>query len=88
MAVNDETLENILEENKNNSEVKSFVSNADSTYEIARSMPSPRLIKTHFPLSLVPNILKSDCKVKSLNINFINKIKLFMYITSIDVLYI
>ncbi|XP_014209624.1 sulfotransferase 1C4-like [Copidosoma floridanum] len=63
MAINDATSENLLEENKDNAEIESLLSNLSLTYEIARSMPSPRFIKTHFPLSLVPNILKSDCKV-------------------------
>ncbi|XP_031780670.1 sulfotransferase 1C4 [Nasonia vitripennis] len=62
MAINDVTSQNILKENRANSEIQSLVSNVEFTYETARSMPSPRFIKTHFPLSLVPNILKSDCK--------------------------
>lgn len=73
MAVNDNTFQSILQENQDDSKIKSFVSDADLTYETARSMPSPRFIKTHFALSLVPNILKSDCKVSILmNIGYCN----------------
>lgn len=63
MAINDNTSQSIVSENQENSEIKSFMLNVELTYEAARLMPSPRLIKTHFPLDLVPNILQSDCKV-------------------------
>lgn len=32
-------------------------------YEILAKMPSKRFIKSHFPFSLLPNILDSGCKV-------------------------
>ena len=32
-------------------------------YQIVEAMDSPRFIKTHFPLSLLPGILDSGCKV-------------------------
>ena len=32
-------------------------------YEVFAQMPPPRFIKTHFPLSLLPGILDSGCKV-------------------------
>ncbi|XP_058805333.1 sulfotransferase 1 family member D1-like [Phymastichus coffea] len=63
MAVPDSTIESIRKEHRNNAEIEAIVSNVDSSYEVARTMPSPRFIKTHFLLSLVPNILKSKCKV-------------------------
>lgn len=33
-------------------------------YEVLEKMSSPRFIKTHFPFSLLPNILESGCKVR------------------------
>lgn len=33
-------------------------------YEILEEMSSPRFIKTHFPFSLLPNILECGCKVR------------------------
>ncbi|KAL7294014.1 hypothetical protein TKK_0012585 [Trichogramma kaykai] len=63
MAINDNTSRSILDENQDNAEIESLVSNIELTYEIARSMPAPRFIKTHFPLSLVPDILRSGCKI-------------------------
>lgn len=32
-------------------------------YEVLAKMPSKRFIKSHFPFSLLPNILDSGCKV-------------------------
>ena len=32
-------------------------------YKVFETLPSPRFIKSHFPLSLLPNILDSGCKV-------------------------
>ncbi|XP_058805332.1 sulfotransferase 1C4-like [Phymastichus coffea] len=63
MAINDSCLKGIRDENKANPEIQCLMSNVELTYEIARSMPTPRFIKTHFPLSLMPNILNSNCKV-------------------------
>ncbi|KAF3424216.1 hypothetical protein E2986_01687 [Frieseomelitta varia] len=32
-------------------------------YEVLAKMPSKRFIKSHFPFSLLPNVLKSGCKI-------------------------
>lgn len=32
-------------------------------YQVLEALPSPRFIKTHFPLSLLPNVLDSGCKI-------------------------
>ncbi|XP_014215952.1 sulfotransferase family cytosolic 1B member 1-like [Copidosoma floridanum] len=32
-------------------------------YEVLANMPSPRFIKSHFPFSLIPNVVNSGCKM-------------------------
>lgn len=36
---------------------------AQPGYDILEKIPSKRFIKSHFPFSLLPNILESGCKV-------------------------
>ena len=36
---------------------------AEPGYEVLAKLPSKRFIKSHFPFSLLPNILDSGCKV-------------------------
>ena len=36
---------------------------SEAGYEVLAKMPSKRFIKSHFPFSLLPNILDSGCKV-------------------------
>ena len=69
MAINDNTSKSVIEENKDNVEIEALVANTQATYELARLMPAPRFIKTHFALSLVPELLKSNCKVSILKIS-------------------
>ncbi|XP_014474012.1 PREDICTED: sulfotransferase family cytosolic 1B member 1-like [Dinoponera quadriceps] len=59
-----EVTQEFLEINKGN-EVNEQICRkiAKPGYEVLASIPSPRFIKTHFPLSLLPEILDIGCKV-------------------------
>ena len=59
-----EVTKEFLERNNESAEKKNlFKEFAIPGYEVFDKMPSPRFIKSHFPLSSVPNVLKSGCKV-------------------------
>ena len=47
-------------------------------YEVLDALPSPRFIKSHFPLSLLPNILDSGCKVNYYKISYYISSELFL----------
>jgi hypothetical protein len=61
----------LLELNAGNSEKLDIVQQLSQPgYEVLNAMHSPRFIKTHFPISLLPpNLLDVGCKV-SLQISF------------------
>lgn len=55
-------------------------------YEVLDSFSSPRFIKSHFPFSLLPNILDSGCKVNyykievfSFSIKFVQRFYIFKF---------
>ncbi|XP_066908556.1 sulfotransferase 4A1-like [Halyomorpha halys] len=54
-----------LKENENNPQNRQIIENMSHPgYLVVESKPSPRLIKTHFPLSLLPRgVHKKNCKI-------------------------
>jgi hypothetical protein len=64
MFNHEDLIKEFLEFNKNDSKKLEFYKELITPgYEILANIPSPRFIKSHFPLSLLPNVLKSGCKV-------------------------
>ena len=56
----------VVENYPNNTDMKALLLEREFSYKIIDSMSSPRFVKTHFALSVMPNILKSGCKVNIL----------------------
>jgi len=71
LFVNDEMTAELLKMNAGDSEKLDLVQQISQPgYEVLNAMKSPRFIKTHFPISLLPpNLLDVGCKV-SLQISF------------------
>ncbi|XP_011494897.1 PREDICTED: sulfotransferase family cytosolic 1B member 1 [Ceratosolen solmsi marchali] len=64
MFNHEELTKEFIEFNKNDPKKQEFCKElAKPGYEVLANYPSPRFIKSHFPLSLLPNILKSKCKI-------------------------
>jgi hypothetical protein len=64
--VNDEMTAELLKLNAGDSEKLELVQQTSRPlYEVLNLMESPRFIKTHFPISLLPsNLLDVGCKVR------------------------
>ena len=75
LLVHDEITAELLKLNAGDSEKLDLVQQISQPgYEVLNAMKSPRFIKTHFPISLLPpNLLDVGCKVR-LHISFGAKI--------------
>ncbi|XP_001603070.1 sulfotransferase 1E1 [Nasonia vitripennis] len=59
-----EVTKELLEMNKDDLKKQELCEEiAKPGYEVLASLPSPRFIKSHFPFSLLPNLLNSGCKI-------------------------
>lgn len=91
IVFHEKTKSMFLKENENNDEnIKLIKSQCHPGHLVIESMSSPRLIQTHFPLSLLPKgVYKKNCKVfffidKIINIIIIIKHVLIYYLLTIN----